>query len=113
MFEGVIFGVITAFVLLGIVSISYYAMLRVLHPKSAGRYIILILADKDTEDVASQMYAEKLRISLLGDKGSVVLLDCGMKEHERVLCENMCSESEDLYISTPDTLGELISGKGL
>ena len=113
MFEGVIFGIFTVFVLLGVVSVSYYIMLRILHPKSAGRYIIVIPADGDKQDVASLMYAEKMRVGLLGDKGCVVALDCGMDERERALCEKMCKDSEGLYICTPDMLSELICGKDL
>ncbi len=108
MFEGVIYGVLTVFVLLGIVSISYYLILRLLHPKTAGKYIILISADSDARDVASQLYAEKLRVGLLGDESCVIALDCGMEEKERVLCKGMCNESEGLYVCTPDKLSELL-----
>lgn len=108
MFEGVIYGVLTVLVLLGVVSISYYIMLRLLHPKTAGKYIIVISADSDARNVASQLYAEKLRVGLLGDKGCVIALDCGMDENERVVCAGMCNGSEDIYVCTPDKLSELL-----
>ena len=107
-FEGVIYGVLTALVLLGVVSISYYIMLRILHPKTAGKYIIVISADSDARNVASQLYAEKLRVGLLGDKGCVIALDCGMDENERVVCTGMCNGSEGIYVCTPEKLSELL-----
>ena len=52
MSDGVFLGIFASFVLIGVVSISYYILLKILHPRSNGRYIVVIPARAGMTDVA-------------------------------------------------------------
>lgn len=80
MSDGVLLGIFASFVLIGVVSISYYILLKILHPRSNGRYIVVIPARAGMTDVAGKGYAQRLRSGMLGDKEAVVILDLGMDE---------------------------------
>ena len=82
MSDGVFLGIFASFVLIGVVSISYYILLKNLHPRSNGRYIVVIPARAGMTDVAGKGYAQRLRSGMLGDKEAVVILDLGMDEKQ-------------------------------
>ena len=115
MMEGIIFGILTVFIFIGIVATCYYIMLRVLHPKSAGKYIILIPANSGKEDIAGMLYAAHMRIALLGDccRGRVIAVDLGLDRRERLICEDLCRECNGAYLCEPEDLVELISREDL
>ena len=77
MSDGVFLGIFASFVLIGVVSISYYILLKNLHPRSNGRYIVVIPARAGMTDVAGKGYAQRLRSGMLGDKEDVVILGRG------------------------------------
>ena len=67
MSDGVLLGIFASFVLIGVVSISYYILLKILHPRSNGRYIVVIPARAGMTDVAGKGYAQRIRSGMLGD----------------------------------------------
>lgn len=113
MLEGVLLGVFTTFVLIGVVSISYYIVLKVLHPRSYGKYIVVVPARAGMRDVASRGYAQRLRSGMLGNKEHVVILDLGMDESARSECESMCRSCEGLYLLAPDDLKNFVFRKDI
>lgn len=100
MSDGVLLGIFASFVLIGVVSISYYILLKILHPRSNGRYIVVIPARAGVTDVAGKGYAQRLRSGMLGDKEAVVILDLGMDEKQIEECRRMCRSCEG-FISAP------------
>lgn len=54
MSDGVLLGVFASFVLIGTVGIAYYILLKILHPRSNGRYIVVIPARSGMTDVAGR-----------------------------------------------------------
>lgn len=113
MLEGVLLGIFTSFVLIGVVSISYYILLKILHPRSNGKYIVVIPARADIHDAASRGYAQRLRCGMLGNKEVVVILDLGMDEKERSECEKMCKSCEGLYLCGFDDFESFVSRKDI
>ncbi|MFR2991103.1 MAG: hypothetical protein ACLTLL_05595 [Acutalibacteraceae bacterium] len=104
MSDGVLLGIFASFVLIGVVSISYYILLKILHPRSNGRYIVVIPARTGMTDVAGKGYAQRLRSGMLGDKEAVVILDLGMDEKQIEECRRMCRSCEGLYLCSPANL---------
>lgn len=100
MSDGVLLGIFASFVLIGVVSISYYILLKILHPRSNGRYIVVIPARAGMTDVAGKGYAQRLRSGMLGDKEAVVILDLGMDENRPKSAEE-CAEAARGFISAP------------
>ena len=100
MSDGVLLGIFASFVLIGVVSISYYILLKILHPRSNGRYIVVIPARAGMTDVAGKGYAQRLRSGMLGDKEAVVILDLGMDEKQIEECRRICRAARG-FISAP------------
>ena len=97
MSDGVLLGIFASFVLIGVVSISYYILLKILHPRSNGRYIV----------------AQRLRSGMLGDKEAVVILDLGMDEKQIEECRRMCRSCEGLYLCSPGEFEKFVSRKDI
>lgn len=113
MLKTAILSVFTVLIFLGIVSICFYFSVKFLHSKDEGRYIVLIAADKDKHHVSEIMSSEKMRLELLNEKGSVVVLDFGMDEKEKQICDNLCRTSSGMYVIAPDKINELCLKEGL
>ena len=107
MSDGVLLGIFASFVLIGVVSISYYILLKILHPRSNGRYIVVIPAR------AGMGYAQRLRSGMLGDKEAVVILDLGMDEKQIEECRRMCRSCEGLYLCSPGEFEKFVSRKDI
>lgn len=113
MSDGVLLGVFASFVLIGTVGIAYYILLKILHPRSNGRYIVVIPARSGMTDVAGKGYAQRLRSGMLGDKEAVVILDLGMGEAQLKECERMCRSCEGLYFCSRGEFEEFASRKDI
>ncbi len=111
MLNGLLFGIITAFVLAGIVAVVYYFSLRVLFPKSAGGYFLVVPVGDDSKKTAELLYGIQLRLDLLGDSkcSRIIALDNGLNEVERNACEALCRESAHIYLCKPDGLVALMT----
>jgi hypothetical protein len=97
----VLLGIFASLVLIGVVSISYYILLKILHPRSSGRYIVVIPARPGMIDVAGKGYAQRLPSGMLGDKEAVVILDLGMDVKQIEECRSICRSCEGLHLSSP------------
>ena len=113
MSDGVLLGVFASFVLIGTVGIAYYILLKIMHPRSNGRYIVVIPARSGMTDVAGKGYAQRLRSGMLGDKEAVVILDLGMDEAQLKECERMCRSCEGLYLCSRGEFEEFASRKDI
>ncbi|HZJ78094.1 MAG TPA: hypothetical protein VFD52_04795 [Clostridia bacterium] len=108
--DAILFLFFLTFVILGIVASLYYVMLRVLQPGKDERYSVVLVAQKGDKQAAGKLCAVNMRLSLLGDgsKAKVILVDCGMGDEERRICERMGRESDNVYICKPDKLEKYI-----
>ena len=113
MSDGVLLGIFASFVLIGVVSITYYILLKILHPRSNGRYIVVIPARAGMTDVAGKGYAQRLRSGMLGDKEAVVILDLGMDEKQIEECRRMCRSCEGLYLCSHGEFEKFVSRKDI
>ena len=113
MSDGVLLGIFASFVLIGVVSISYYILLKILHPRSNGRYIVVIPARAGMTDVAGKGYAQRLRSGMLGDKEAVVILDLGMDEKQTEECRRICRSCEGLYLCSSGEFEKFVSRKDI
>lgn len=110
MVEGIIFGVATGFMLIGIAAAVYYISIRLLFPRASAYYTVVITADSKSENVAQLIYGAYLRLDLLGDSACarVIAVDMGMSENERISCENFCKECIGVYLCKPEELAGLL-----
>ncbi len=110
MLESIIYGVIAALVLIGIVSVVYITAAFVISPKGKGRYAVVIPADCDGEETARLMYAARMRLALLGESccGGVYALDIGLTPEQRRICEAMCRECTDMKVCTPEEFTDIV-----
>lgn len=113
MLKTAILSVFTVLIFLGIVGICFYFSIKVLHSRDEGKYIVFIEADENKHHVSELMKSEKLRLELLNEKGSVVVVDFGMDEKEKQLCTDLCRISSGMYVVAPDKINELYLKEGL
>jgi hypothetical protein len=105
-FNVILYGLLIFFLLLGIVASVYLLMMRLLHPRAAGRFVVVIPGGADEEDMASLLCAARMRLGLLGDvaRSEVIALDCGLPAASRRQCEALCREMEQIRLCTPREL---------
>lgn len=60
----------------------------------------MIPAKRCDSDVTAAAYAARMKMNFLGDEGfgSVIVLDCGMEETQRLSCLNVCRETNGIYL---------------
>ncbi len=112
--DGIVYGILTVFIFIGLVSTACFILLRLLHPKNAGKYVLLITAGANAEDIEGLLCAAKMRITLMGDccRGRVIAVDCGLKTRERLLCEDLCRGCGDICLCYPEDLPGLVREDG-
>ena len=110
MLKGVLFGIILLFTLIGIVCALYRMMISLLHPKSAGKYAVIIRLDDDTPDPAGLIYAARIRTELSGEFGkcAVIAVDNGLDENKRKQCELFCKSCVNTEICSNAELCKII-----
>lgn len=96
-FFGAIF---VGLVFFGLLALCYAIMLKVMLPKQKYTYYIVIPARRCDHDVTAAAYAARMKMHLIGDEshGGVVVLDCGMDEAQRLQCQNVCRETNGIYL---------------
>lgn len=97
-------------VLFGLLTICYCIMLKVMMPKKKHPYYIVIPAKRCDSDVTAAAYAMRMKLNLIGDEnyGSVIVLDCGMDEAQRLNCLNVCRESNGIYLCDRESFEDMI-----
>lgn len=97
--------------LVGVAAAVYYISVRLLSPGNSGSYAVLLIADKDSENLAQLIYGAYLRLDLLGDAACarVIAVDMGMSDAERESCENLCRECGGVYLCKPDQIAGLLA----
>ena len=70
-------------------------MFKVCLPKKKYPFYLVIPAKRCDSDVTAAAYAARMKMNFLGDEGfgSVIVLDCGMEETQRLSCLNVCRET--------------------
>ncbi len=93
-------AVFVGLVVFGLLALCYAIMLKVMLPKRKYGYYIVIPARRCDSDVTAAAYAARMKMHLIGDEayGSVVVLDCGMEEKQRLSCLNVCRETNGIYL---------------
>lgn len=106
MLSAILYGVITLLSLTGLLAILYYVAFRILHSRDNTNCVVVIPADETNRDVATTVYAAKLRVGMLGSASTLrfAVLDLGMTELERIRCESLSRESADIAVCTAETL---------
>lgn len=97
-------------VLFGLLTLCYCIMLKVMMPKKKHGYYIVIPAKRCDSDVTAAAYAARMKLHLIGDEnyGSVIVLDCGMDEAQRLSCLNVCRESNGIYLCDRESFEDMI-----
>ena len=110
MLEAFFGAVFLGLVLLGVISISYMIMFKMLVPKKKYDYYIVIKSDTCEKEVTEAVYCAKMKINLIGDEnyGKVLVVDTGMTEAQRLSCLNVCRKTNGIYLVTKEDLKEIL-----
>lgn len=110
MFEVFFGAVFMGLVLLGVMSVSYMIMFRMLVPKKKYDYYIVIKSDTCEKEVTEAAYCAKMKINLIGDEGcgKVLVVDTGMSETQRLSCLNVCRKTNGIYLISKDEFEEIL-----
>lgn len=104
------FGAIgVGLVLFALLTLCYGAFLKLSMPKKHFKYYLVIPAKRSDHDVCAAAYAARMKMSLFGDEdfGSVVVLDCGMEESQKLVAENICRGTNGIYLCDYKTFEDL------
>ena len=106
MLSVIIYGILIFFELLGVIAGVYLLMMRLLRPRAAARFVVVIPCGTAEEDVASLLCAARMRLGMMGDlaRSEVIALDCGMSEAARGQCDALCREMDRVRVCTPEEL---------
>lgn len=112
MLEGIWYGIIAAFVFIGVLSTAYIIM-QILKTDARGRYVVIIPAKVSDEDIGTILYGAHMRMSLLGDccYGKIVILDMGMSDKQIELCDTIMKECGNMELCKPYEVLPLLTGK--
>lgn len=110
MLESFFGAVFVGLILLGVITIAYAIMLKLLLPKPKYEYYILIPSKHCGTEVTKAAYAARMKMNLIGDEsyGKVLVVDTGMTEAEKLSCMNVCRESNGIYLMTLEELEDYL-----
>lgn len=110
MLESFFGAIFVGLILLGVITIAYAIMLKLLLPKPKYEYYILIPSKHCGTEVTKAAYAARMKMNLIGDEnyGKVLVVDTGMNEAQKLSCLNVCRESNGIYLMTADELEEYL-----
>lgn len=110
MLESFFGAVFVGLILLGVISVVYAIMLKLLLPKPKYEYYILIPSKHCGNEITSAAYAARMKMNLIGDEnyGKVIVLDTGMNESEKLSCQNVCRESNGIYLFSVSDLEDYL-----
>jgi len=104
MFSAIMYALLMIFTLLGVVAAIAIVMIFVMRPRGAGRFVVVIPAQATEADFAARLCAARLRVGLLGVRGDIIALDCGMNEQSRLQCEALCQGLDHTKLLKPEEL---------
>ncbi|MCR5485282.1 MAG: hypothetical protein K6F09_06780 [Clostridiales bacterium] len=95
---------------LGLTSFLYLVSILLLRPEKT-KYTVVLAASSSDSDTADKICKEIMRQELLGEneRGSVIVLDCGMSEKNRRRCDDFCRETKKAFVCRPDELSNVIA----
>lgn len=104
MLEGLFYGIAAAFTFIGIISTVYICLIHSFKTKGKGRYAVIFPSDISEEDIGALLYSAHMRFALFSDlcSGSIVVVDRGMDESKRTLCQNIMDECGNMLLCTED-----------
>jgi len=109
MFQAFVGAIFVGLILFGLLSLCYCFMVKAMQPKKKFDYYLVIPAKRCDSDVTAAAYAARMKMGFLGDEpyGSVVILDCGMDETQRLSCLNVCRETNGIYLCDEKAFKEM------
>lgn len=109
MLEGFFGAVFVGLIILGVFAVVYAVLLKLLL-KAKYEYYVLIPSKHCGKNVSAAVYAARMKMNLIGDEdyGKVIVLDTGMTEKEKLSCQNICRETNGIYLFTAEDLEEYL-----
>lgn len=106
MLEGLWYGIAAAFIFIGVVATSCFIILQVFKIDSVSHCVVAISSGMDDDDVSALLYSVHFRFALMGDcrKNRIVIVDNGMTEKQKKLCQNIMNDFDNMELCTPDAL---------
>lgn len=106
MLEGIWYGIIAAFVFIGVTASAYIIIIHFFKADNRGRFLVVISSEESDEDIGSLLYGAHLRLCLLGDycDSTIIILDNGMSEAQLKLCRAIMAECGNMELCSCENL---------
>lgn len=106
MFESIMLSVLAILAAIGLVSLIYFLLLRLIRPAKNEKYIILSVFDETSENVTANISFVYSRIFSMGDLRhcKIIAVDNGMSETQRDNLEAAFSDEGIVKICKKDEL---------
>ena len=113
MLECIWYGFAAAFIFIGITATVYMIMIRVFKNGADADYIVAIPVTADNDDIGSILYSAHMRLAVLGDvcSGRVIVVDMGMSESQRTLCQGIMKECGNMEICLPQEISDYFTSQ--
>ena len=104
----------TVFIILvftGLVSIAYAVLFFLLKPKNRKmQAVYLIKLDSSCENVTAELHFALLKCSILGEENfvRVAVIDMGMNNIQRQVCEEYCQNHSGIHITDKEHITDVI-----
>lgn len=104
----------TVFIILvftGLVSLAYAVLFFLLKPKNRKRKAVYLLPlDSECENVIAEMHFALLKKELLaeGDKVRVAVVDMGLNNIQRAVCEEYCKTHSSIQIKDIENITDVL-----
>lgn len=110
MMEIILNAALLGLVLVGVVSIMHTIALKMVMPSHPQSLMLLMPVSQKNEELELALRDADLRARIFGGGlcQKVIILDCGMDEESRRICEATCKSSSAMTVCGCDELPELL-----
>ena len=100
MFRDIMVAISIAFIFIGVLSVLNYILLKILMPKKGGSYVLIVPPDSSGGDVAGLVYNLALKFGVFGlfKNIKIKVVDCGMSEDAKEMCDVLQKQSENIEV---------------
>lgn len=115
MFEIILNTALLCLVLVGAVSLMHTVALKMTLPSRSRSLTLIMPVSSRDEELELALRSVKLRTQIYGERfcENVIILDCGLDEESRKICEAICMDSDSMTVCRRDELPELLSKSDL
>lgn len=97
--------------LIGVVEVLRALLLVLFPPKKCVNYLLVVPLSGHIEDVEYILRNAAMRARLIGGTGysSLIVMDCGLDEETRGICDTVCRDSGYLLVSSCEEFKNIVA----